>query len=312
MCTDNSRRLTPQLAVVVVLGATATGKTALALRLARRFNAEIINADSRYLYRGLDIGTAKPSVAERAEIPHHLVDLLEPTEVFSVAQFLDDVYPAIEAVAERGKLPLVVGGTPQYLRALLEGWRTPNVAPNEALRSELAAVPAAELLDQLRAVDPASAEQIGPNQRRLIRALEIQAATGRPASEQRSKQPPPYRFLAVGLRMERDALHARIADRASWMYAHGLLDEAAALAGLDPALPAMLSIGYPEARAVIAGELDVAEAVERTRFATHRYVRHQETWFRRFPDVHWFDSALDSHAAEVEQAVDLFLSDSQQ
>jgi tRNA dimethylallyltransferase len=307
MCTDNSRRLTPQLAVVVVLGATATGKTALALRLARRFNA-----DSRYLYRGLDIGTAKPSVAERAEIPHHLVDLLEPTEVFSVAQFLDDVYPAIEAVAERGKLPLVVGGTPQYLRALLEGWRTPNVAPNEALRSELAAVPAAELLDQLRAVDPASAEQIGPNQRRLIRALEIQAATGRPASEQRSKQPPPYRFLAVGLRMERDALHARIADRASWMYAHGLLDEAAALAGLDPALPAMLSIGYPEARAVIAGELDVAEAVERTRFATHRYVRHQETWFRRFPDVHWFDSALDSHAAEVEQAVDLFLSDSQQ
>lgn len=311
MCTDNPRRLTPALPIVMVLGATATGKSALALRLAYRFNAEIINADSRYLYRGLDIGTAKPSVEERAGIPHHLVDVLEPTEQYSLAQFLDDVYRAIEAVAVRSKLPLVVGGTPQYLRALLEGWQTPNVVPNEVLRNELAAFPVAELRARLRAVDPASADQIGPNLRRLIRALEIFDATGRPASELRSKQPPPYRVLRIGLRLDRAHLHARIAERAQWMFSNGLLDEAQALAELDAALPALSAIGYPEARAVVTGQLTVDEAIERTRFATNRYVRHQETWFRRFPEVHWFDSASLNYVADAEQAVASFLRDHQ-
>jgi tRNA dimethylallyltransferase len=307
MCTNNSRRLTPGLPVIVLLGATATGKTALALQLARRFNAEIINADARYLYRGLDIGTAKPSITERAEIPHHLVDTLEPTESYSLAQFLEHAYEIIETIAQRGKRPLVVGGTPQYLRALLEGWQTPNVAPDEALRRELATVSVAELQERLRAVDATSAEQIGPNQRRLIRALEIYQATGRPASEQRSKRPPPYSFLVLGLRMERSALHARIADRTAWMFLHGLLEEAQALIDLDPTLPALSSIGYPEARAVVAGRLALDQAIERTRFATHRYVRHQETWLRRFSDVHWFDSAAAGYADKVERVVRDFL-----
>lgn len=306
---NHARRLTPGLRVVVLLGATATGKTALALELAARFNAEIINADSRYLYRGLDVGTATPDLAERRGIPHHLVDILDPTETYSLAQFLDDAFAAIENVAQRGRPPLVAGGTPQYLRALIEGWRTPEVPPNESLRAALAAVSSEELLERLKQVDPTSAARIGRNQRRLIRALEIHSATGRPASELRGKEAPPYRFLIIGLRQDREALHQRIAERARLMFAGGLLDEARALLDLDPALPALSSIGYPEARAVVLGELSFAEALERTIYATNRYVRHQETWFRRFPDVEWYDSSAPGVSDAIFERVDAFLGD---
>lgn len=308
MCAEHVRQLTPDLPVIVVVGATATGKTVLALRLAARFNAEIINSDSRYLYRGMDVGTAKPSAVERGRIPHHLLDVLDPSETYSLATFLDAAFSAIEAVAARRRLPLVVGGTPQYARALLEGWQTPAVPPNDTLRADLEAVAVGELIERLRTVDPASAERIGPNQRRLIRALEIHAATGQPASELRGKQKPPYRFLTIGLRQPREKLYARIDERTRWMFANGLLDEARALMGLDPNVPALSSIGYPEARDAMVGRLELEAAIERTQFATHRYVRHQETWFRRFPDVRWFDSSVAGYEADVERAVTAFLA----
>jgi tRNA dimethylallyltransferase len=306
---NHVRRLTPALRVVVVLGATATGKSALALEIAARFNAEIINADSRYLYRGLDVGTATPIMAERRGVPHHLVDVLDPTETYSLAQFLDDAFGAIEDVAKRGHLPLVAGGTPQYLRALIEGWQTPDVPPNESLRAALTTQSPEQLLERLEQIDRTSAARIGLNQRRLIRALEIHAATGRPPSELRGKESPPYRFLIIGLRRDRESLHQRIAERARMMFAGGLLDEARVILDLDPALPALSSIGYPEARAVVLGELSLDEAIERTIYATNRYVRHQETWFRRFSSVEWYDSSGSGFSDMVFARINMFLSD---
>jgi tRNA dimethylallyltransferase len=236
-----------------------------------------------------------------------LVDILDPTETYSLAQFLADAYNAVEEVGGRGKLPLVTGGTPQYLRAFIEGWRTPEVPPDERLREALASEPPAQLLERLELVDPASPASIGPNPRRLIRALEVYAATGQPASEQRGKSPPPYRFLVLGLRQERTMLHARIEARARMMFANGLVEETRSLLDLDSGLPALSSIGYPEARAVLLGELSPDEAIERTVFATNRYVRHQETWFRRFADVAWFDSARPDFSKAVFAQVRAFL-----
>lgn len=290
--TDNSRDLTPGLPVVVILGATATGKTDLALRLAERFPIEIVNADSRYLYRGMDIGTAKPSEEERQRVPHHLIDILDPDESYSLARFLDDAYAAVEDIGSRGNLAVVVGGTPQYVRAFIEGWTMPRVPPDDELRARLDELPTEELVERLRAMDPASAERVGlANRRRMIRALEVYEKSGVPMSEQSGKEPPPYRLILVGLRRSREDLYERIDERARWMFEHGILDEARQLLPLDPSLPALSSIGYPEARAAVLGEIDLETAIERARFSTHRYARHQMTWFRRFPAAHWFDAA---------------------
>lgn len=289
-CTNNPRRLTPGLPVVVILGLTATGKTGLSLALAERFTVEIVNADSRYLYRGMDIGTAKPSAEELAAVPHHLVNTLEPDEPYSLALFLDDAFAAIEDIGKRGKLPVVVGGTPQYLRALIEGWQTPRVAPDEELRARLGEETVEDLFRRVQAVDPESAERIGPtNARRLIRALEVWEKSGEPLSAQQGKYPPPYRMLVIGLQLDRDMLYARIDERARRMFAGGLLDEVRSLLRYDPSLPSMSAIGYPEARAVVQGELTVEEAIEQTSYATHRFARHQQTWYRRFEGVQWFD-----------------------
>jgi tRNA dimethylallyltransferase len=302
------RQLTAGLPVVVILGPTASGKTALSLALAPRFDAEVVSADSRYLYRGMDIGTAKPSTAERGGIRHHLIDVTDPDQVYPLSSFLDDAYRAVEAIGRRGRLPLVVGGTPLYLRAFIEGWRVPAVPPNEPLRAELDRLPTDALVAELREVDPVASERIGvTNRRRMIRALEVWRSTGRPLSELEGKQAPPYRFLTLGLRMERATLHQRIEARARWMFGNGLLDEASSLLNLDEALPAITAIGYPEARAVVRGEIDLDEALERTRVANHRYVRHQETWFRRFPDVVWLEAAAPDLVERAAGQVERFL-----
>ena len=310
-CTDNPRDLTPDLPVVVILGLTATGKTGLALALGGRFDLEIVNADSRYLYRGMDIGTAKPTAEELAAIPHHLVDTLEPDEPYALALFLDDAFAAIEDIGSRGKLPVVVGGTPQYLRALIEGWQTPRVPPDEELRARLEQDPVEDLYQRVREVDPESAERIGPtNARRLIRALEVWEKSGEPLSAQQGKYPPPYRTLVIGLQLDRDVLYARIDARARWMFANGLLDEARALLRYDASLPSMSAIGYPEARAVVQGELTVEEAIEQTSYATHRYARHQQTWYRRFEGVRWFDAGEEGFAEAVVAGVSELLPSS--
>ena len=304
--------MTAGLRVVVILGSTATGKSGLALKVAERFDSEVVSADSRYLYRGMDIGTAKPSLAELLSVPHHLVNVVEPRDDFSLATFLDDAFAAIEGIGSRSRLPVVAGGTPLYLRALLQGWRVPRVAPDETLRAELELQETAELFRAVQDVDPASAQRIGPaNTRRLIRALEVFKASGQPMSELEGKQPPPYRFLVLGLRQEREALYRRIDERVRCMFANGLLDEARELLerGVSPETPAMSAIGYPEARAVLLDELDLEEAIERTSFATHRYVRHQETWFRKFENIHWLDSASAGYVDEALSLVGQFLFD---
>jgi tRNA dimethylallyltransferase len=302
---DNARQLTPGIDIVVVLGPTATGKTALAIRIALAFDGEVVNADSRYLYRGMDVGTAKPTAEERAGVPHYLIDIRDPHEPYSLATFLDDAYAAIEDIARRGRLPIVAGGTPQYLRALLEGWQVPHVAPDEQLRAELELEDTAALYARLQRIDPQSASRTGSaNKRRIIRALEVYATTGRPMSEIAGKQAPPYRFRVIGLYQPRELLYPRIDARVAAMYAGGWLEEVRRLheRGVHAGIPAMSAHGYREALEVVLGQTDEADAIRRACAMIRRYVRHQQTWFRRFPGITWFDS---SQPGYEDVAVDL-------
>ena len=207
-----------QSSLVVIVGPTAVGKTRLALRLAVDLGAEIVSADSRQIYRGMDIGTDKPTPEERQRVLHHLVDIVDPDEEFTLARYQDTAYAAIDDVLARGRVPLLVGGTGLYIKAVVEGWSIPRVRPNEALRTELyreAEVKGGEALHaRLHQVDPAAAEKIDPrNVRRVIRALEVYLETGRPISELQRRRPPPYRVLQIGLTMERAALYQCIDQR---------------------------------------------------------------------------------------------------
>lgn len=287
--------LPPLLAIV---GATATGKTALAVELARRLNGEIISADSRQLYRGMDIGTAKPTPAEQAAARHWLIDVADPDQTFTLAAFLDAAHAALDDIRSRGSLPIVVGGTGQYVWALLEAWRVPRVPPDPALRAELerraAADGAASILEELRRVDPASAATIDPNNaRRIIRAIEVTRATGRPFSEWREKGEPAFSQTILGLRLDRTELYRRIDARVDGMIAAGLIDEVRRLndAGYGCDLPSLASIGYREICEHLRGECTLAEAVARIKTETHRLARMQHTWFRAAdPRIHWFDA----------------------
>ena len=273
--------------VVVIGGPTGTGKTAAAVHLAARFNGEIVNADSRYLYRGFDVGTAKPTSAERGGIPHHLIDILDPTEPMSLATFQDLAFATINDILRRGRLPLLVGGTPLYVNSVVEGWQIPRVPPNPAFRRELDAEAARDgiepLARRLASVDPITAERSGSNLRRIIRGLEVWEATGTPLSRLEGKGPPPYRALEIGLTMPRDALHARVDARVDSLVERGLIDEVRGLlaAGVPPNAPAMSSIGYRQLLPYLDGEATLDEAIERIKIATHRYIRHQETWLRK-------------------------------
>src|SRR5258707_14749893 len=212
--------------VVAIVGPTGIGKTALAVALAQQFPAEIVSADSRQIYREMDIGTAKPPAAERAAVPHHLIDIVDPDQTLTLAEYQTLVYAVIDDIHRRGKIALLVGGTGQYVTAVLEGWQAPEVAPNESLRAELESYAAAHgaeaLFERLRALDPVAAERMDPyNVRRTIRALEVCIETGQPFSAQRSKVPPPYHVLELGLTMEREALYKRLDARIDGMMADG-------------------------------------------------------------------------------------------
>jgi tRNA dimethylallyltransferase len=290
--------------LLVVVGPTASGKTALALALAERFGGEIINADSRQLYRLMEIGTAKPGAAARARVPHHLLDLAWPDEAFTLAQYQAAATAAIAEVWARGRLPLLVGGTGLYVRAVVDGLAIPAVPPRPELRAELEAEarqrgPAA-LHARLAALDPAAAATIdAANTRRLIRALEVCLVTGRPFSEQRGARPTPYDPLLLGLNAVRDRLYAWADARVEAMLAAGLLDEVRGLVARGYAwdLPALSSLGYRELGAHLRGELPLAEAAARTRLATHALIRRQLTWFRPDGRIHWLDAADPALAA---------------
>jgi tRNA dimethylallyltransferase len=281
----------------VLCGPTATGKTALAVTLALRFDGEIVGADSRQVYRHMDVGTAKPSPQERALVPHHLIDVAEPDEPFSLADYGRLARAAIAAIAARGRLPLLVGGTGLYIRAVVRGFDlAPGAPPQAGLRRSLEEDAAREgpaaLHARLAALDPAGAARIDPrNVRRVVRALEVTLATGRPfsrASGQAAQAP--YDALLVGLDGPRDLLYRRADARVDTMMAGGLLHEVEALRarGYDPCSPALTGLGYRELGAYLDGTLDLAAAVQATKYATHRYIRRQLIWFRREEDIHWF------------------------
>jgi tRNA dimethylallyltransferase len=273
--------------LIVVIGPTAVGKTALAVELAQALDGEIVSADSRQLYRFMDIGTAKPTSAERGRAPHHLLDVVNPDETLTLAAYLMLANSAITEIYQRGNLPLLVGGTGQYVTALLEGWNVPRVPPNADLRADLEAFAAEQgsqaLHDRLRAADPTAAETIDyRNVRRVIRALEVIDATGQTFSEQQRKTPPPYDVRYYGLTMDRERLYARADTRVDTMMREGFLDEVRALLarGYDRHLPSMSGLGYAQLVAHLLDSIPLETAIANARIATHDFIRRQYTWFR--------------------------------
>lgn len=278
--------------LLVIVGPTAVGKTSLAVHLAEALNGEIISADSRQVYRGMDIGTDKASPELRARVPHHLIDVVQPDEIFTLAQFQRLAYAAIDAILERASLPLLVGGSGQYVRAVLEGWGVPEVAPQTRLRQTLDVLRTAELMRWLEVLDPIAAKRVDQrNRRRLIRALEVTLVTGRPISVQRERSPPRYRILQLGLKLARPRLYQRIDARVERMLAEGLLNETRHLAeryGWE--VPAMSGLGYAQLGAYLRGEITLLEAEAAIKRETRRLVRQQGNWFKADdPTIRWFD-----------------------
>lgn len=278
--------------LLAIGGSTASGKSALAIGLALALGGEIVNADSRQIYRGMDIGTAKPTTAQRAAVPHHLLDLADPAEEFTLAHYAASAHATIRAIQARGRLPVLVGGTGLYLRSVTQGYTVPEAPPDPALRLELEGRAAADglgaLLTQLEALDPVTAARIDrKNPRRVIRALEVCLTLGVPFSALQRRSPP-YRHLTLVLTGERERLYARADARLAEMLAAGFAAEVAALleAGVDPARPAMSALGYRELAGWLRGETSREAAEEATRLATHGFIRRQATWFRGEPGAH--------------------------
>ena len=299
---ESDRSLPPLIAVV---GPTAVGKTEIALRLCQALGGEVISADSRQIYRDMDIGTAKPTPAQCAAVTHHLIDVVAPDQTLGLAEYQVLAYAAIRDVLARGRLPFLVGGTGQWVRAVLEGWCVPRVAPDAQVRARLQAeaqrLGPERLHAWLAAVDPEAAARIDyRNVRRVVRALEVYIKTGQPISQQQRAQPPPYRILQIGLTMPRPLLYQRIDARLERMLAEGLVDEVQRLLarGYDLRLPAMSGLGYRQIGQYLVGEIDLDEAIQRVKRETRRFVRQQYNWFRlEDPAIHWFDLSSTSYPA---------------
>ncbi len=285
------------LSLVAILGPTAVGKTAMALRLADELPVEVVSADSRQVYRYMDIGTAKPTPQQRQRVKHHLLDIVDPDESFTLAQYQQLAYAAIDDVHRRGSIPLLVGGTGLYVKAVLEGLNIPHVEPDPQLREQLYAEADAEgyktLHRRLRELDPAAAERVDPrNVRRVVRALEVFYRMGKPISALQSASPPPYRILRIGLGMPRHELYRRIDERVERMLAAGLIEEVRSLVerGYGYDLPAMSGLGYRQIGMYLRGEVSLQEAVALIKRHTRRFVRQQASWFRADdPEIIWYD-----------------------
>lgn len=281
--------------LLVIVGPTAVGKSSLAAHLASQFTGEVINADSRQVYRGMEVGTAAPSEADRASIPHHLYGFTDPSDGFSLAQFIQLATQTIQGVQSRHRLPILVGGTGQYINGLVQGWTTPQVPPNPALRERLEVLLASDGVEALAArleeLDSTAMVRVDiRNPRRVIRAIEVAEATG-PTTDASGQQTPPYDTFIIGLTTSTRAdLHRRIDRRVDAMVAGGWLTEVRSLLNqrYSPDLPAMSSMGYRELVHHLAGELALEEAVRLIKVAHHRLARHQYAWFKATdPRIHW-------------------------
>lgn len=290
------KKITDLSFLILIVGPTAVGKTEIAIQLAERLNGEIVSADSRLFYRGMDIGTAKPSRKEQVRVPHHLIDIVNPDEILSLAVFQQKAREAIADIHTRNKLPFLVGGTGQYVRAVTQGWSPPEVKPNEELREELNRQKEENgiywLYEKLKGLDPTAAEKIDPrNFRRTIRALEVILTTGKKFSEQRGQSESPYQLITIGLTRPREELYQRVDQRIESMFANGFIEEVKTLLarGYSPTLPTMSAIGYRECVRVIEGEITLEEAKQLTRRATRVFVRRQANWFKESdPNIVWF------------------------
>lgn len=297
--------------LIAIVGPTGVGKTALSIRLAEEFQGEIVSADSRQVYRGMDIGTAKPDEAEQRRVPHHLLDLVAPGEPFTLAQYQQLAYRVIAEINRRGRVPFVVGGSGLYVRAVLEGLTIPRVPPNHGRRAELERADTVDLYQQLQRIDPRAAERIDPrNKRRVIRALEVSETAGEPITSLQTHRAPPYRILRIGLTLPRPLLYDRINARVDRMLVAGLVDEVRGLMkrGYELDTPAMSGLGYRQIASFVRGEATLDEAVRLLKRDTRRFVHHQYSWFR-LDDVriHWFDMSV-ARYEDVRDAVTAFLN----
>ena len=298
--------------IVAIVGPTAVGKTALSLALARRFPMEVMSVDSRQVYRGMDIGTAKPTPEQRAQVKHHLIDVVDPTEEFSLATYLDLARAAVREIHRRGRVPLLVGGTGQYLWALLEAWHVPTVPPDPLFRRELEALAQEQgfegLHSRLARLDPQSAERIDArNVRRVIRALEVHHQTGVPASQMRGRGLAPFRTCILGLTLPRQELYDRIDQRIEGMVAEGWVEEVRALldGGISEDMPSMASVGYGALAAYLGGNVALKDAIKNTKTTTHRFARRQYGWFRSSdPRIRWLEAGprAEAHAYALVEA----------
>jgi len=290
--------------VVTVVGPTAAGKSALSIALAHELGGEVVNADSMQLYRGMDIGTAKLTAEEREGVPHHLLDVWDVTVPAAVAEYQTLARAAIDDILARGRVPLLVGGSGLYIRAVLEEFEFPGTDPDvrARLEAELAANGPAALFERLQHWDPAAAANILPsNGRRIVRALEVIELTGRPFTATLPQPTPHYPALQIGVDRETEALDERIARRVDAMWAAGLVEEVRGLlpAGLRDGRTASRALGYQQALAQLDGELTEADAKAATVQGTRRFVRRQRSWFRRDPAIHWLDGASETLLADA-------------
>jgi tRNA dimethylallyltransferase len=300
--------------LIAIVGPTAVGKTEISIQLAERLGGEIISADSRLFYRGMDIGTAKPTSEELARVPHHLIDVADPDRTCSLVVFQHLAEQAITDIHKRNKIPILVGGTGQFVHAVTHGWAPPAAKPDDRLRTiltDMADKNGKEWLhNRLAFMDPITAQGIDArNLRRTVRALEVVFSTGRRFSDQRGWGESPYRLMTIGLTRPRAELYARVDARIETMFATGLLDEVRNLLsqGYDPSLPTMSAIVYRECAAVLRGEMSVEEAKIQMRRLTRTFVRRQANWFKQEDqNIIWFDAGhidLD----EIEKRIRTFL-----
>jgi tRNA dimethylallyltransferase len=288
--------------VIAIVGPTASGKSALAMRVAERLGGEIVSADSRQVYRGMDIGTAKPTVEERGRVPHHLIDVADAGEHYDVLRYQREGRAALAAIRARGRVALVVGGTGLYVRALLDGLDLASLPHDPSVRARLESEDPAALHDRLRAIDPEAASRVDPrNRRRVVRYLEVATIVGGPVPRSRAGS---IAGLRIGLRPPRDVLVAEIERRVRQMVEAGVLEEMRALVarGVDPRLPSMSAHGYAHWASHLRGEIDLETAIALTARDVRAYSRRQMTWFRRDAAIRWFDPTVADPLEDIVEA----------
>ncbi|MFA5308682.1 MAG: tRNA (adenosine(37)-N6)-dimethylallyltransferase MiaA [Dehalococcoidales bacterium] len=301
--------------LIAIVGPTGSGKSRLALRLAGIFRGEIIGADSRQVYRLMDIGTAKPTPQEMAAVPHHLIDIINPNEEFSLALFQRLANRAIDDIHRRGRLPFLVGGTGLYVRAILEGWQVPAISPDRDFRYNIEKIASEnnveEIYQELVIADPDAAAKIDRrNVRRVIRALEVHAQAGKAFSQLGGKIAPDFIPHIIGLTAERSELYRIVDRRVDGMIERGLVPEVENLlkSGYDFSLPAMSGIGYRQIGQYLKSEMTLAAAIQKIKTETHRFIRHQYAWFRLNDErIHWYDAG-DWQNPEIEKALMEYLT----